>query len=69
MLHSPFVNEEVLEAVKANQNSANLSIYHVIGDKETYVPTTSDGRLDFLTPNREFIKSLKKKDFLTFMKS
>ncbi|ARD49127.1 esterase family protein [Sporosarcina sp. P33] len=66
VLHSPFVNEHVLESVRANQNPAALSIYHVIGKEETYVPTTSDGRLDFLTPNRELHKVIKEKGFPFF---
>ncbi len=66
VLHSPFVNEQVLEAVRANQNPAALSIYHVIGNQETHVTTTVDGRLDFLTPNRELHEVIKEKKYPYF---
>ena len=66
VLHSPFVNEHVMEAVKSIQDPAALSIYQVIGQQETAVPTTADGRLDFLTPNRELHELIKEKGFPYF---
>ncbi|AXH98531.1 esterase family protein [Sporosarcina sp. PTS2304] len=66
VLHSPFINEHVLEAVRSNANPSALSIYHVIGKQETQVATTADGRLDFLTPNRELHKLIKEKGFPHF---
>lgn len=66
VLHSPFVNERVLEAVRSNQNPSALSIYHVIGKKETEVATTVDGRLDFLTPNRELHEVIKEQKYPYF---
>ncbi|WP_301107775.1 alpha/beta hydrolase-fold protein [Sporosarcina sp.] len=65
-LHSPFVNEQVLKAVESIKDPAALSIYHVIGKEETNVPTTADGRLDFLTPNRELHELIKKRGFPYF---
>lgn len=66
VLHSPFVDEQVLEAVRSVKDPAALSIYHVIGKQETYVPTTADGRLDFLTPNRELHELIIERGFPYF---
>lgn len=66
VLHSPFVDEQVLEAIQSVKDPAALSIYHVIGKQETYVPTTADGRLDFLTPNRELHELITERGFPYF---
>ncbi|WP_100406828.1 esterase family protein [Bacillus solitudinis] len=58
MMHSPFVNATVLEALSAF-SPKSLSIYHVIGKLETAVKTTDGQVLDFLTPNRELQSRLK----------
>lgn len=52
ILHSPYVDELVFEAVENAQSPSHLSIYHVVGQGETEVKTTVDGIRDFLTPNR-----------------
>lgn len=65
-LHSPFVDQKVLDAVNSVQNPGALSIYHVIGQKETAVQTTADGILDFLTPNRKLHELLNEKGFSYF---
>lgn len=66
VMHSPFVNAQVLEAVESIKDPAALTIYHVIGKQETEVQTTADGRLDFLTPNRELHELIKKRGFPHF---
>ncbi|WP_054634900.1 esterase family protein [Thalassobacillus sp. C254] len=58
MMHSPFVNETVLNAVRENQSWNRFEIYHTIGSEETNVKTTDGSRMDFLTPNRELNKLL-----------
>lgn len=66
ILHSPYVDDYVLEKVEAVKDPSAFSIYHVIGEEETEVKTTQDGTQDFLTPNRELNKSLKRKGFSYF---
>ena len=59
-LHSPLVNEIVMDIAESLDSSLETTIYHVIGKKETEVQTTSDGIKDFLQPNRELNKVLEK---------
>lgn len=66
ILHSPFVNNQVLKAVEAINDPAAFSIYHVIGNQETNVKTAIDGIQDFLTPNRQLNELLLKKGFEYF---
>lgn len=66
ILHSPFVNDSVLEKVEAHKDVSTFSIYHVIGKDETEVKTTEDGVQDFLTPNRQLNTLIKKKGFSYF---
>lgn len=63
ILHSPYVDDSVLDAVQSVPNPAALSIYHAVGTKETAVPTTADGILDFITPNRELNKVIESRNF------
>ncbi|MFC5604608.1 alpha/beta hydrolase [Sporosarcina koreensis] len=63
ILHSPYVDDYVLEKVEAVKDPSAFSIYHVIGEEETEVKTTQDGTQDFLTPNRELNKLIKRKGF------
>ncbi|MER2007966.1 MAG: alpha/beta hydrolase-fold protein [Psychrobacillus sp.] len=66
ILHSPLVNEEILEKVKNHKEVSAFSIYQVIGNEETAVKT-GDGLLtDFLTPNRQLHDMLKNKGVSTF---
>ena len=66
ILHSPLVNDSVLEAVKNVKDSSRFSIYHVIGKEETEVKTVKDGIQDFLTPNRELRDLIEQKMFPYF---
>ena len=66
ILHSPYVDDHVLEKVKTFKDPSAFSIYHVIGEEETEVKTTQDGTQDFLTPNRELNKLIKTKGFSYF---
>ncbi|KXH79805.1 esterase family protein [Sporosarcina sp. HYO08] len=66
LLHSPYVNENVLSSVEAANDPSLFSIYHVIGTGETEVNTQLDGIQDFLTPNRSLKDLIKRKGFLYF---
>ena len=66
ILHSPYVDDFVLEKVEAVQDSSAFSIYHVIGEEETEVSTQVDGIQDFLTPNRQLNALIEKKGFPYF---
>ncbi|KHF41813.1 alpha/beta hydrolase [Halalkalibacter okhensis] len=63
MIHSPYVNETVIQNVTDYNKLENITIYHVIGKKETSVKTTDGQTLDFLTPNRKLHALLKEKPF------
>ncbi|MBP3951223.1 esterase family protein [Bacillus suaedae] len=63
MMHSPFVNEDVLTEVKACQKPEELSLYHVIGLKETAVNTTDGNIVDFIPPNRQLTELIEEMDF------
>ena len=43
-----------------------LELYHVIGTKETDVPTTDGKRSNFIEPNRELHQLLNRKGFPNF---
>ncbi|MEK3887352.1 alpha/beta hydrolase [Bacillus sp. FSL K6-3431] len=64
ILHSPYVNKTVLDAVTMHQSPHLLDVYHVIGDQESNVEI-SDIK-DFLTPNRELHKIFEGKGFNHF---
>lgn len=66
ILHSPYVDEKVMSVVESVQQPSSFAIYHVIGTGETEVDTTVDGKLDFLTPNRELKKLIENKGFPYF---
>lgn len=66
ILHSPYVDQLVLDTVNAVQDISTFSIYHVIGLEETEVATQMDGIQDFLTPNRALNTLIKKKGFQYF---
>ncbi len=63
MMHSPYVNDTVLDKLSAFQKPEEISLYHVIGLKETAVQTTDGQTLDFLTPNRQMHERLLEKPF------
>ncbi|MGN7387040.1 alpha/beta hydrolase [Sporosarcina sp. SAFN-015] len=66
ILHSPYVDEYVMEKVEGFKDPSAFSVYHVIGEEETEVKTTQDGIRDFLTPNRELHNLIKRKGFSYF---
>lgn len=66
LLQSPLVNEEVLKTVEAMEQPHLISIYHVIGKKETAVQTSANIVKDFITPNRELSKLFTDKRFPYF---
>lgn len=66
ILHSPYVDDFVLEKVNAVKDASAFSIYHVIGKEETEVKTQVDGIQDFLTPNRSLNELIEKKGFQHF---
>lgn len=66
ILHSPYVDDFVLEKVQSVKDSSAFSIYHVIGEGETEVSTQVDGIQDFLTPNRALKKVIESKEFIYF---
>ncbi len=63
ILHSPYVDQFVLEQVKSVQNPSAFSIYHVIGTEENEVQTQVDGIQDFLAPNRSLKEAIEEKGF------
>lgn len=63
MMHSPYVNTKVLDAISTYQKPEDISLYHVIGLEETAVETTDGKMIDFLKPNRQMNKQLKEKPF------
>lgn len=66
VLHSPYVDQFVLDKVEAVKDPAAFSIYHVIGKQETEVQTQVDGVQDFLAPNRSLNTLIKEKGFAYF---
>ncbi len=62
ILHSPFVNDDLLELVQS-ANPAALKIFHIIGDGETEVETTDDQVANFLEPNKKLHFLIEKKGF------
>ncbi|RSL30226.1 esterase family protein [Salibacterium salarium] len=61
MMHSPFVNDTVLQAVRQTDSWHSFDIYHTIGTEETNVETTDGNIQDFLSPNRDLYQLLQKK--------
>lgn len=66
IMHSPYVNEEVMEIVRGVHNVEDYTIYHAIGKQETEVHTTDHKIKDFLTPNRELHALMVARDFKTY---
>lgn len=63
LLHSPYVDDFVLEKVEDAKDPSRFSIYHVIGTGENEVDTQIDGVQDFLTPNRTLKELIERKGF------
>jgi len=66
LLHSPYVDESILSAVKNFTEGQLLQLYHVIGNQETEVQTTDGSLKDFLTPNRDLSKIISEKPITYF---
>lgn len=66
ILHSPYVDEFVIEKVRQAQHYESLSVYHVIGTDEDEVVTADKTVKDFLTPNREMHSLMVEKGFNTY---
>ncbi|MDP4161772.1 MAG: esterase family protein [Bacillota bacterium] len=62
LLQSPYVDDTVLEAVKAFSQHQLLDIYHVIGTQEIAVKTTDGKTSNFLQPNRELSQLLSERN-------
>jgi enterochelin esterase-like enzyme len=63
MMHSPMVDEAVIDKIKNFSQSHLLKLYHVIGTEEAEVETTHGDIVDFLTPNRELNRLFTEKPF------
>lgn len=61
IMQSPYVDENVLEAVKNASDIHSIDMYHTIGTEETAVDTTDGKQSDFLTPNRKLHEILEDK--------
>jgi enterochelin esterase-like enzyme len=66
LLHSPYVDEIILKAVKNFTDGQLLQLYHVVGNQETEVQTTNGNVKDFLSPNRELSKIISEKPITYF---
>lgn len=66
IMHSPYVDEKVLETVRAFSQTHLIQLYHVIGKHEVSVPTTDGKRSNFIEPNRELAALLQEKNFPLF---
>lgn len=64
ILHSPYVDENVLQQFQEFTYQDNLDIYHVIGKEETVVAISNNR--NFLTPNRKLHQLILQKGFSTF---
>lgn len=62
-LHSPYVDDIVLDKINGVKDISAFSIYHIIGTEETEVETQVDGVQDFLTPNRTLKAAIEQKGF------
>ena len=66
ILHSPYVDDLVMDKVRNAVQPDLLSIYHVIGTDEDEVMLHDKTVKDFLTPNREMHQLMVKMGFDTF---
>lgn len=66
LLHSPYVDEIILKAVKNFTDGQLLQLYHVVGNQETEVQTTNGNVKDFLSPNRKLSKIISEKPITYF---
>ncbi|GIN89883.1 hypothetical protein J22TS1_09340 [Siminovitchia terrae] len=66
VLHSPYVNDKVLAAVRSHKMPDLLDVYHVIGKDENEINFSPERVEDFLTPNRELRQAFEEKGFDSF---
>ncbi|KKB38085.1 alpha/beta hydrolase [Bacillus thermotolerans] len=66
IMHSPHVDDKVMNAVEQAEEYKHLSLYHVIGLEETEVVRTNGQVDDFLSPNRALHDLLYQKGFDMF---
>jgi enterochelin esterase-like enzyme len=66
IMQSPYVDETVLNKVEDFHQTSFLSLYHVVGTKETEVPTTDGKKKDFIGPNRTLHERMMEKNFTVF---
>lgn len=66
IMHSPYVNENVMDAVRNFSQTHLLQLYHVIGKDEVHVPETNGNYSNFIEPNRELYALLVDKGFPLF---
>lgn len=66
ILHSPFVNDEVISAVYSISEPHLLDLYHVIGKDEDEIRFSPERIEDFLTPNRELHQVFQERGFDSF---
>lgn len=66
ILHSPYVDELVMEKVRSAKGFDQLSIYHVIGTEENKVVLHDQTVKDFLTPNRQMHELMAEMGYETF---
>lgn len=61
ILHSPFIDDTVIERIKAAKDITALDIYHTIGENEDQAKLTDGSTVDQLTPNRALKAVLEEK--------
>ncbi|WP_062104422.1 alpha/beta hydrolase [Bacillus niameyensis] len=64
ILHSPYVDDDVITKVMDFESPYPLNIYQVIGKEESVVKISNNR--DFLTPNRKLRRIFKEKEFQLF---
>ncbi|CAG9620482.1 alpha/beta hydrolase [Sutcliffiella rhizosphaerae] len=66
IMQSPYVDEKVMKTVTEFEQPSLLSLYHVIGTKETEVPTTNGEKKNFIEPNRALHTLMKDKSYSVY---
>lgn len=66
ILHSPYVDDLVLETVRTAEHVDQLSYYHIVGKQEDRVVLKDNTIMDFLTPNREMHRIFQERGIETF---
>ena len=66
ILQSPYVDEKVIGLVENFKEPDLLEIYHIVGNQETEVQTTSGKISDFLKPNRRLSEIITNNSFTYF---